>query len=730
MTYNQRYEILAGRVAFADYVRRQQAIDEGRAINLQAFPPNSDASIMHSLHEGQALTTGAELADYLSKPVSAPAAPTAPEAPFSLCVIPSDAALTILFLQGGSSPITNYQYSTDGVTFTPFSPAQTTSPVTVSGLTNGIVYTIYLQAINTVGASPSSTVTAAPIPSSFDPASIAGLILWLDGQDDTKLVLSGSRVTAWTDSSSATNDFTAAGAITYDKPSGINGRPALNFTQGNTTSLAKTFSLGADAITLFMVVNQTGLGTGNSELFFTRNDFRYFDLFNNTNPGQSGNLALDARSARQDDTGVDIITTPSTIALISVVVSTTEYVYVNGAVTLVNGTATSGLSLSGPLGWSVSGGGFVGFIGEVIVYPSALADSDRQRVEGYLAWKWGLQGNLSPSNPYYVTPPTGVTPPGAPTLLYILPGNTNAYVYYTAGTGVTANYQVTTNAGSTYTNITPVDIISPSPVTGLTNGTPKTVQFRAYNGGGVSSISNGLSVTPNNPSLPAEWFLIDPTNSLSYSGTGTTVNNIGNLGVAAGTINAGVGGGVIYTDGTAISRKVFSFTGGYISFGTQNFGSAFTISAWIYPRDKYNINTILANGTPGQNTEGFKFGWNAWSTSNKDLLVETGDGTVGNWEVPITVSNVVTMEVWQYVTIIFNQSTNSAVFLVNGIPVNAVRIATATNVTPTGAFNVGAYTEGSFDMRAELGLLKVFNSALTAGQVMADFTATRAAFGI
>ena len=33
-------------------------------------------------------------------------------------------------------------------------------------------------------------------------------------------------------------------------------------------------------------------------------------------------------------------------------------------------------------------------------------------------------------------------------------------------------------------------------------------------------------------------------------------------------------------------------------------------------------------------------------------------------------------------------------------------------------------------MKAQLGLLKVFNSSLTAGQVLADFDATRATFGV
>jgi hypothetical protein len=43
---------------------------------------------------------------------------------------------------------------------------------------------------------------------------------------------------------------------------------------------------------------------------------------------------------------------------------------------------------------------FAGRLGEVIVYNSNLSTDDRQIVEGYLAWKWGLQANLPSTHPY------------------------------------------------------------------------------------------------------------------------------------------------------------------------------------------------------------------------------------------------------------------------------------------------------------------------------------------
>jgi hypothetical protein len=46
-----------------------------------------------------------------------------------------------------------------------------------------------------------------------------------------------------------------------------------------------------------------------------------------------------------------------------------------------------------------------GRIAEVVV-ANTLADAgDRQRLEGYLAWKWGLQGNLPADHPWKAAPP-------------------------------------------------------------------------------------------------------------------------------------------------------------------------------------------------------------------------------------------------------------------------------------------------------------------------------------
>ena len=54
---------------------------------------------------------------------------------------------------------------------------------------------------------------------------------------------------------------------------------------------------------------------------------------------------------------------------------------------------------------STSLGLYVGYVGEVVLYARALSTTERQKIEGYLAWRWGLQANLPSGHPYQSAPP-------------------------------------------------------------------------------------------------------------------------------------------------------------------------------------------------------------------------------------------------------------------------------------------------------------------------------------
>jgi len=89
-----------------------------------------------------------------------------PQAPTIGTATPQSASISLTFTEGasGGTAITNYQWSTDGTTYTALSPADTTSPVIIPGLTNGTSYTVRLKAVNANGVSAASGASNSATP--------------------------------------------------------------------------------------------------------------------------------------------------------------------------------------------------------------------------------------------------------------------------------------------------------------------------------------------------------------------------------------------------------------------------------------------------------------------------------------------------------------------------------------------------------------------------------------
>jgi hypothetical protein len=149
----------------------------------------------------RAINAAGDGAESTALTVTTASAISAPNPPTALSGVGGDNAIYVLFTAGsnGGSPITNYEYSIDGgESFTPFSPEQTTSPVTITGVTNGISYDIQLKAVNSIGSSEaSSTATVTP---TVNTLLSSNRIIHLDANNSSSYSGSGS---TWTNLDSA-----------------------------------------------------------------------------------------------------------------------------------------------------------------------------------------------------------------------------------------------------------------------------------------------------------------------------------------------------------------------------------------------------------------------------------------------------------------------------------------------------------------------------------------------
>jgi hypothetical protein len=162
--------------------------------------------------------------------------------------------------------------------------------------------------------------------------------------------------------------------------------------------------------------------------------------------------------------------------------------------------------------------------GEIIILGSAANDSDRQKIEGYLAHKWGLAANLPSDHPYKNTPPGGS---GAVIGNRALTGiSASAATFNAALNASGTNYDITVHYGTTdggtkagawgaseyagsWTN---VSTNVSTAVSGLTAGQTYYYTFMASNTAGVVWASPSwtfrTSVAPSvttNYSVPHTW---------------------------------------------------------------------------------------------------------------------------------------------------------------------------------------------------------------------------------
>jgi len=417
-----------------------------------------------------------------SSTVSAtPSAPTVPVAPTIGSALAGNASASVSFTSGsnGGSAITGYT-----VTSSPggFTGTGASSPITVSGLTNGTPYTFTVIATNAIGNSYSSSASNSVTPSIEVPTTIGTIALWLDGSDASSITESGGLITQVNDKSGNNKNSTASGTTRPTLSSGaLNGRSVMNF-DGSTDYLNINSSVAYRTVA---VVAKYTPGTTFADYNGIIGDF------SGASPG-AGHVLNGNSGTNKLATGTASFSSAYRNGTLVAGSSGHDFSPINEYWIGVFTLPASQTNTTSAIG-KVNGGGryWSGDIAEVIAYSSTLTTNERQSLENYLSTKWGIAV-------------VGPAVPGAPTALGATRGNTQVGLSWTApasdgGTSITdyiVEYKLTsepttwtifsdgTSAGTTAT------------VTGLTNGLSYDFRVRAVNFIGNSIASNTATRTP------------------------------------------------------------------------------------------------------------------------------------------------------------------------------------------------------------------------------------------
>jgi len=288
----------------------------------------------------------------------------------------------------------------------------------------------------------------------FKPTDIQGCTVWFDAYDPTTLILSGNSVTLWRSKGSSTIEATASGSLSPTYSNYTSGNPGLYFNGANKmTSGGATY--GTSGMTWITASLETVRVTADAAAIIATNgagaerSIRY-----NVNVIDANIYTINTSVIRQI-TGEN---TPGVRGFVDT--AATLKTYVNGTATTINTAVTyqPAVNQGFVLGqWNI--GYLTGYIFECIVYDSALSLTDYQKVEGYLAWKWGFQGRLAAGHPYL----TNAFAPLFPHLPYTIPMSIkqtkdSVPPYFARSSGQFKPISVTATGGTiTFANVSGID---------------------------------------------------------------------------------------------------------------------------------------------------------------------------------------------------------------------------------------------------------------------------------
>ena len=271
--------------------------------------------------------------------------------------------------------------------------------------------------------------------------------LWYDASSSTTITLSGSTVTAVSNLGTASATLTGTGSITNSvtqnglKTFGIDNTSQTQVLANTSISMTGTTSTSFSAhlnnpsssgriiygrVWSFNAsgVNDYNADSGFALLWFSTTNFYYYRNNAGIGPSSSGitNTWLVAGTRRN---------------------VTAVIMQVNG------GTKTTGSTGSGAYAatqvrigndQNAADSGMRGNVGEQLHFNYALTDDDFDRVTGYLAWKWGLQGNLGATHPYKNGAPYNENPIDYTVNIVSTSTNTNVFL-------------LKANSGNTFTDM-------------------------------------------------------------------------------------------------------------------------------------------------------------------------------------------------------------------------------------------------------------------------------------
>ena len=271
---------------------------------------------------------------------------------------------------------------------------------------------------------------AASAAAPWSPADIS-TALWLDASDSSTITTAGAAVSAWNDKSGNARHFEQAtsGLRPTHTTAALNGLAVVNFAADYLTSTAATstwtFLHNSTGSSVFAVAKAGttsnpgatyGIAGTNQGASAQIGYSLYYsdDGINDYVGSLVGNGSASNATIINESENVWTANAYQVAAVVSdpgnATAASRSFIYMNGNTAIANNVRTTTRSTStashnlsiGAIGSSFP---LTGGVAEFVIVSGVASTDTRQRMEGYLAHKWGLTAGLPGGHPYKSTPP-------------------------------------------------------------------------------------------------------------------------------------------------------------------------------------------------------------------------------------------------------------------------------------------------------------------------------------
>ena len=251
--------------------------------------------------------------------------------------------------------------------------------------------------------------------------------LWLDASDANTVSTVSNNVSQWNDKSGNGRNATqpTAGARPAYTANALNGKAVVAF-NGSSQAIelsSLNWTANVPSISLHVVAVPQAVSTSGYPSIFDANTpisgTDRFATYVRSSSFETGGRRLDADSFQSFNTGtvsngtafIGSVVCNHSAASLGIAINGSSLSYRTGGFQTAGNTSntnSSAIVLGASTTSSFSGtyaNYFNGSIAEIIITTAVLDLSINERLEGYLAHKWGLTGSLPSGHPYKVNPP-------------------------------------------------------------------------------------------------------------------------------------------------------------------------------------------------------------------------------------------------------------------------------------------------------------------------------------